>query len=126
MIETQSILTDSQSTFDLDKIRADFPILHRKIKGHKLVYLDNGASAQKPQQVIDAIDYYYKNTHSNVHRGAHTLSQEATEAYEAARIKLQHFLSAEHSKEIIFTKGTTDAINLNGSRKDVLLIQFYQ
>jgi len=92
--------------------RADFPILKREVNGIPLVYLDNGASSQKPQVVIDAIEHYYVFENTNIHRGVHTLSQEATQKYEDAREKVRAFLNAEHSEEIILTKGTTDSINL--------------
>ena len=100
------------TTYPIEQIRADFPVLHQEINGKPLIYLDNGASAQKPQAVIDVVAHYYKKEHSNVHRGVHTLSQRATAKYEEARIKLQKFLNAEKDHEVIFTKGTTDAINL--------------
>lgn len=93
-------------------IRNDFPILKRKIKGKDLVYLDNGATTQKPKQVIEAVANYYDNENSNIHRGVHTLSQEATTKYEAVRDLTQKFIGAKHNHEIIFTKGTTDGINL--------------
>ena len=96
----------------INEIRKDFPILKRKIKGKDLVYLDNGATTQKPQQVIDAVANYYENENSNIHRGVHTLSQEATTKYEDARTIVQEFIGAQHNHEIIFTKGTTDGINL--------------
>lgn len=98
--------------FDIEKIRAQFPTLHRKVNGKQLVYFDNGATSQKPQVVIDRITDYYANENANIHRGVHTLSQEATSAYEEARISIQDYLGAKHSHEIIFTKGTTDSINL--------------
>ena len=100
------------TTYPIEQIRADFPVLHQEINGKPLIYFDNGASAQKPQAVIDVVAHYYKKEHSNVHRGVHTLSQRATAKYEEARIKLQKFLNAEKDHEVIFTKGTTDAINL--------------
>lgn len=100
---------------DVQKIRADFPILSQKVRGKNLVYLDNGATTQKPQKVIDCINRYYSEQNSNIHRGVHFLSQEATTAYEDARITIQEFINAKSSKEIIFTKGTTDAINLVAS-----------
>ena len=100
---------------DIQKIRSEFPILSRKVNGHPLVYFDNGASSQKPQYVIDAINKYYSYEHSNIHRGIHHLSQEATTAYENARTTVQNFINAQHNHEIIFTKGTTDAINLVAS-----------
>ena len=98
--------------FSVNDIRKDFPILSREVNGKPLVYLDNGATSQKPQVVIDAITGYYTNDNSNIHRGVHTLSQVATTAYEEARIKIQKWINAEHLEEIIFTKGTTDGINL--------------
>lgn len=98
--------------FDINKIRADFPILQRKVNGKPLVYFDNAATSQKPQQVLDAIQNYYVNLNSNVHRGVHTLSQTATDAYEEARRVVQRFLNAKSDVEINFTKGTTDSINL--------------
>ncbi|MBI2280086.1 MAG: cysteine desulfurase [Bacteroidetes bacterium] len=100
---------------DVESIRKDFPILKREVNGKPLVYFDNGATSQKPQVVIDAITNYYTNENSNIHRGIHTLSQEATNAYEEARKKVQQFINAKHSNEIIFTKGTTDSINLVAS-----------
>ncbi len=97
---------------DINKIRAQFPILSRKVNGKPLIYFDNGATAQKPIQVIDAVKKYYEYQNANIHRGVHTLSQEITVAYENARITVQKHLNAEHAHEIIFTKGTTDSINL--------------
>lgn len=101
--------------FDVEKIRQDFPILKRKVNGHPLVYFDNAATSQTPIQVIDAIVNYYSNYNSNIHRGVHTLSQEATDKYEEARKKVQHHFNAAHSYEIIFTSGTTHGINLVAS-----------
>ena len=98
--------------FDVEKIRADFPILKRKVNGKPLVYFDNAATSQKPKIVIDAIVDYYSNYNANIHRGVHTLSQEATVAYEQAREKIQLHFNAEYSHEIIFTSGTTHSINL--------------
>ena len=98
--------------FDVQKIRADFPILSQKVNGKPLVYFDNGATAQKPQVVIDAISKYYSEINANIHRGVHTLSQLATDAYEASRNTIQAHLSAKHNHEIIFTSGTTFGINL--------------
>ena len=95
-----------------DKIRSDFPILTRQVHGKSLVYLDNAATTQKPQAVIDALVGYYSGYNSNVHRGVHQLSQEATDAFEAVRRKLQEHLHAAESHEIILTKGTTDSLNL--------------
>ena len=97
---------------DIQKIRKDFPILSKTVNGKPLVYFDNGATAQKPQQVIDAISNYYSNQNSNIHRGVHTLSREITIAYEDARKTIQLHLNAKHAHEIIFTKGTTESINL--------------
>lgn len=97
---------------DIETIRKDFPILKRKVNGYPLVYLDNAATSQTPKQVIDIIVDYYSRYNSNIHRGVHTLSQEATDAYENARIKIQKHVNATESYEIIFTSGTTDGINL--------------
>ncbi len=103
---------------DVDKIREFFPILNKKVNGEDLVYFDNGASTQKPQSVIDRLNYYYENENSNVHRGVHYLSDLATDKFEETRKTIQSFLGAKHPHEIIFTKGTTDSINLvsNGFR----------
>jgi cysteine desulfurase / selenocysteine lyase len=98
--------------FDVARVRQDFPILSRKIHGKPLVYLDNGATSQKPQCVIDAIDHYYRAENSNIHRGVHPLSEQATAAYEAARGKLRGFINAGSDRQIIFVRGTTEAINL--------------
>lgn len=97
---------------NLSIIRKDFPILDQKINEHPLVYLDNGATTQKPYQVIQSLVNYYQEYNSNVHRGVHTLSQKATEAEEQARIKIADFIGAKNAQEIIFTKGTTDSLNL--------------
>ncbi|MVA55738.1 cysteine desulfurase [Agrobacterium vitis] len=100
------------STYDVEAVRKDFPILSRLVHGDKpLVYLDNGASAQKPQAVIDAISHAYSNEYANVHRGLHYLSNAATDAYEAAREKVRHFLNAGSVDEVVFTKSSTEAIN---------------
>lgn len=99
-------------SIDIDKIRADFPILNQKIYNKEYVYLDNGATTQKPKQVIDSVSNFYQSINSNIHRGVHLLSEKSTEAYEAVRKKVQKFINAEHEHEIIFTKGTTDSINL--------------
>lgn len=104
--------TANRRPFDLDAIRADFPILHQQVKGKPLVYLDNAATTQKPQAVIDALSRYYSTINSNVHRGAHTLSDLATREFEGARETVQRFLNAPHSREIIWTRGTTESINL--------------
>ena len=98
--------------FDVQKIRQDFPILNREVNGKPLVYFDNAATSQTPQIVIDAIVDYYSNYNANIHRGVHTLSQEATDAYEIARKKVQEHFNAKHSYEIILTSGTTHSINI--------------
>ncbi|WP_372964512.1 aminotransferase class V-fold PLP-dependent enzyme [Marinobacter sp.] len=98
--------------FDVESIRRDFPILAQQINGKPLVYLDNGASAQKPVSVLDAMDRYYREMHSNVHRGAHTLGDRATAAFEGARETVRSFINAPSTREIIWTRGTTEAINL--------------
>jgi cysteine desulfurase/selenocysteine lyase len=100
---------------DVDTIRAQFPILRRKVHGKPLVYFDNAATTQKPQVVIDTITRYYEHANANIHRGAHTLSQEATTAYEQARHKVAHFINAADDRQIIFTRGTTEGINLVAS-----------
>lgn len=104
--------TTTAPALDIDALRRDFPILQRHIHGKPLVYFDNAATSQKPQVVIDCLDNYYQHYNSNIHRGVHTLSQEATAAYEGARHKIQHFLNAKSPKEIVFVRGTTEAINL--------------
>jgi len=100
------------SGFDITRIRADFPILAQEVHGKPLVYLDNAASAQTPQPVLDALIKFYQQDYSNIHRGVHVLSQRSTEAYEDARLKLQRHFNAEEVSEIIFVRGTTEAINL--------------
>src|SRR5687767_11337137 len=100
------------AAFDVQKIRRDFPILSQKIHGKPLVYLDNAATTQKPQAVIDAMVRSYAEDNANIHRGVHLLSERATRAYEDAREKVQKFLNAPSSREIIFVRGTTEAINL--------------
>ena len=100
---------------DVNNIRKDFPILERKVNGKPLIYFDNAATSQTPQQVIDVIVDYYSNYNANIHRGVHSLSQEATDAYEQARIKIQKHFNAKHTHEIIYTSGTTHGINLVAS-----------
>lgn len=100
------------TTFNVDEIRKDFPILNREVNGKPLVYLDNAATSQTPQQVIDVIVDYYQNYNANIHRGVHSLSQEATDAYEAARIKIQKHYNIAKTYEVILTSGTTHSINL--------------
>jgi cysteine desulfurase/selenocysteine lyase len=102
-------------SFDIEKIRADFPLLKREMRGHPITFLDSAASSQKPTQVLDAMDYYYRHHHANVHRGVYELSQEATEAYEGARKKAAKFINAPSPEEIIFVRGTTEGINLVAS-----------
>ena len=103
---------DEVDTLNPDLIKKDFPVLNQKVNGHDLVWLDNGATTQKPVQVIDKISDYYRNYNSNIHRGAHTLAARATDAYEEARQKVQRFINASSSEEIIFVRGTTEGINL--------------
>jgi cysteine desulfurase/selenocysteine lyase len=100
------------SVLDLAAIRQDFPILDQQVNGHPLVYLDNAATSQKPNQVIDAVANYYRHDNANVHRGVHRLSQRATDAYEGARDKVRGFVNAQTDKEIIFVRGATEAVNL--------------
>jgi cysteine desulfurase / selenocysteine lyase len=102
----------SQSSFDVAALRRDFPILNETVHGKPLVYLDNGASSQRPQAVIDAVSSYYEHDHANVHRGVHTLSQRATDAYEGSREAVRRFINARSTREVIFVRGTTEAINL--------------
>lgn len=103
------------SLFDVERVRADFPILREIVNGHPLVYLDNAATTQKPQAVIDAIVHYYSHDNSNVHRGAHTLAARATEKFENARAKVAAFLNAGSTEQILWTRGTTEGINLVAS-----------
>jgi len=102
----------TKTSFDVEKIRKDFPILKMKVHGHPLVYLDNAATSQKPQAVIDALVRYYEGENANIHRGVHYLSQIATEAFEKARETVRAFVNAARASEMIFTRGTTEAINL--------------
>src|SRR5512147_1983183 len=102
----------AQPPLDVAAIRREFPILAQTIRGKPLTYLDNAASSQRPQVVIDAISRYYETTHANVHRGVHTLSQRATEQFEGAREKVRRFVNAGSSREIVFVRGTTEAVNL--------------
>ncbi len=127
MANKQSL--DTTLSFPVEKIKKDFPILQREVNGHPLVYFDNAATSQTPQQVIDVIADYYQNYNANIHRGVHTLSQIATDAYEQAREKIRAHFNANKSYEIIFTAGTTHAINLvaNGytsllSKEDEVLV----
>src|SRR5687768_7980580 len=103
----------SMRPFDPHRIRHDFPLLHTKTSsGKPIVYLDNGATTQKPNAVIEALDRYYQSQNANIHRGVYELSQQATTLYEQARLTVQRFLNAAHSEEILFTRGTTESINL--------------
>src|SRR5436305_8553380 len=97
---------------DVSKIRADFPILSREVHGKPLVYLDNAATSQKPRQVIQALVEYYESYNSNIHRGIHALAEEATERYEASRRKVARFIGADGPETIVFTRNTTESINL--------------
>ena len=104
--------TATSAPFDVERVRADFPILSRSVHGKPLTFLDSGASAQKPRQVIDALSRCYEAEYANIHRGVYELSAKATEAYEGARARVQRFVNARSASEIVFTKGTTEAINL--------------
>jgi cysteine desulfurase/selenocysteine lyase len=112
MNKQNTAMNTDTSTFDVEKIRADFPILQQQVNGKPLVYLDNAATSQKPRQVIETLDTYYQEYNANIHRGVHTLSEKGTAVYEAAREKVKTFLNAESTKEIIFVRGATEAINL--------------
>src|SRR5215475_11375163 len=101
-----------RASFDVDRIREDFPVLKQTIHGKPLVYLDNAATSQKPQSVIDAIVKFYTVDCANIHRGVHELSQRSTAAYEQTRAKVRKFLNAKHTHELIFVRGTTEGINL--------------
>jgi cysteine desulfurase/selenocysteine lyase len=105
-------LSNKAAPIDVERVRADFPILKRLVNGHPLVYLDNAATTQKPRQVLDALVDFYTHTNANVHRGVHTLSVEATDAYEAARERIARFVKAEHAEEIVFVRNTTEGLNL--------------
>lgn len=109
---TNKNIKKNKHMLDINKIRADFPILSQKINGKPLVYFDNGATSQKPQVVIDAISKYYQEINANIHRGVHTLSQLATDAYEISRLKIQNHINAKFAHEVLFTSGTTHGINL--------------
>ncbi|MCH8210281.1 MAG: aminotransferase class V-fold PLP-dependent enzyme, partial [Planctomycetes bacterium] len=104
--------TKSGPVFDVQQVRGEFPILGRTVNGKPLVYLDNAATSQKPQCVIDTIRDYYEQSNANIHRGVHTLSVQATQAYEQARAKVQRFINASRPEEIIFVRSATEAINL--------------
>lgn len=112
MMVVKSIAEKSNEQWDVERIRNDFPILKQLAHGHPLVYFDNAATTQKPQSVIDALTNYYSETNANIHRGIHLFSERATKAFEHVREKVQKFINARHSSEIIFVRGTTEAINL--------------
>ncbi len=105
-------MKESTMALDVERIRKDFPILHQEVHGRPLIYLDSAATSQKPQVVLDVVADYYARDNANVHRGVHLLSERATEAYEGARARIQRFLNAAHSREIVFVRGTTEGINL--------------
>ncbi|MGK7371457.1 MAG: cysteine desulfurase [Candidatus Halalkalibacterium sp. M3_1C_030] len=111
----ETLNTISENRVDFNTIRKDFPVLKRTVNGNPLVYLDNAASSQMPDQVADRIDHYHRHEHANVHRGIHTLSQEGTDFYEATRKKTQRLINAEHKHEIVYTSGATESINLVAS-----------
>ena len=115
MFNDNDTITKTINHTDIEKIRSEFPILQQKVYGQPLVYLDNAATTQKPKTVLKAMDDYYKEYNSNVHRGVHFLSQRATDAFEVARRKVQAYINAGHEHEVIFTKGTTEGINLVAS-----------
>ena len=123
------------NTYSLEKIRNDFPVLNRRVRDDKkLVYLDNAATTQKPNQVIDAITDYYQNHNSNIHRAVHALAEESTEAFEVTRDTVAKFLNIQHREEIVFVRGTTEAINLvayawgrdNVQKGDVVITTEYE
>src|SRR6267142_1567790 len=115
MITDATISALPKRTIDWDSLRADFPILHQKVHGHPLIYFDNAATSQKPRMVLDALRNYYERDNANVHRGIHELSNRATAAFEAARARTAKFINARSADEIIFTRGTTEGINLVAS-----------
>src|SRR5580693_7722525 len=112
MVTETGILTAPKKMIDWAKLRADFPILDQKVHGHPLIYFDNAASSQKPRAVLDTLLHYYEHDNANVHRGIHELSNRATNAFEASRARTAKFLNAKTDNEIIFTRGTTEGINL--------------
>jgi len=113
--EAEAAVAVSKIKYDVNRIREDFPILKKMVHGKNLVYLDNAATTQKPNYVIDKVNKYYTTMNANIHRGVHALSQEATEAFEGARIQIKQFINALGKNQIIFTRGTTEAINLVAS-----------
>ena len=123
---TAAVPSETPAAIQLDvaKIRQDFPLLRQMVNGHPLVYLDNAATSQKPQVVIDSLVNYYTTENSNVHRGVHTLSQMATDDYEGAREKVRSLLNAAHDNEIIFIRGTTEGINLVAPRMNIISLSW--
>src|SRR5438445_12883746 len=115
MITETVIRAPRKEMIDSEKLRADFPMLHQKVHGHPLIYFDNAATSQKPRVVIDALRNYYERDNANVHRGIHELSNRATAGYEAARARAAKFLNARSADEIVFTRGTTESINLGAA-----------
>ncbi|HSW56297.1 MAG TPA: cysteine desulfurase [Ignavibacteriaceae bacterium] len=113
--EAETVIAVSKNKYNVNKIREEFPILKKKVHDKNLVYLDNAATTQKPTYVIDKVNKYYTTMNANIHRGVHALSQEATEAFESARIQIKQFINALGKNQIIFTRGTTEAINLVAS-----------
>jgi cysteine desulfurase/selenocysteine lyase len=109
---TAKTITNISAPFDVERFRKDFPILNEQVHGKPLVYLDNAATSQKPKQVIESLDAYYRETNSNIHRGVHTLSEQATAIYEKARGKVKEFINSDSIKEIVFVRGATEGINL--------------
>ena len=108
----ETVRPDRSTRFDVEKVRQDFPILREKVRGKRLVYLDNAATSQKPQAVIEVLDKYYRVENANIHRGIHFLSERATQVYEDARAKVARFINASDSQEVVFVRGTTEGINL--------------
>jgi len=110
--DARAAAAPAAALWDVERVRKDFPALHQRVHGKPLVYLDNAATSQKPQAVIDALVAYYSLENSNVHRGVHLLSEKATQAYEEARVRVQRFLNAADAREIVFVRGATEGINL--------------
>src|SRR5678815_3136890 len=115
-------LADAAVTFDVQKLRGDFPILAETVHGRRLVYLDNANTTQKPRQVLDALDQYYLHANANIHRATHLLSERATAAYEGTRAVVKRFINAADTREVVFTKGCTEGINLVASSWGLSLI----
>src|SRR2546427_12990870 len=112
MISEPTVAAAPKKMIDWDSLRADFPILRQKVHGHPLIYFDNAATSQKPRSVLDALRNYYERDNANVHRGIHELSSRATAGFEAARARTAKFINARTADEIVFTRGTTESINL--------------